>query len=93
MPENQPNKKPDKVTESIDYIFKMRHEGRMDEEEACLSVGAILSGELTEKDLEMFRFMYLFRKKDGFIDDASFEKDSKRPDSDESGVTIMIQIK
>jgi len=89
MLENQSEKKPDKITETIDYIFKMRQDGRMDQEEACLSVGAILSGELSEKDLEMFRFMYLFRKKEGLADEPKEERNS----GNDGGVTIMIQIK
>jgi hypothetical protein len=92
MPENKPDSKPDKVTETIDYIFKMRQDGRMDEEEASLALDAIFSGELSEKELEIFRFMYLFRKKDGSMDMSS-HSDSNTHEPDGPGVTIMIQIK
>lgn len=93
MIENQPDRVPDKVTESIDYVFKMRRDGRMDEEEACFAVGAILSGGLSEKDLEIFRLMYLFRKKDGSAGPASLNDEPEKSDPGDPGVTIMIRIK
>ncbi len=92
MPEHKPDNKPDKVTETIDYIFKMRHDGRMDEEEACLALSAIFSGELSEKELEIFKFMYLYRKKDGSVEIIPNDR-SNDTESGDSGVTIMIRIK
>ena len=90
-----PNKKPDKITETIDYIFKMLKDGRMDKEEADLVMEAIFSGELEDQDFDMFRFMYLFRPKGGLEleDFPNFLLDSP-PDSqsDVPGMTITIEI-
>jgi len=82
-------KKTDKVTESIDYVFKMRQDGRMDKEEAGLILEGIFSGAMKDEDLDIIKFIYLKRPKEGieseFVDQV--------PNSRELGITIIIELK
>ena len=78
--------KPNKLTESIDYIFKMHQDGRMDKEEAGLLLEAIFSGKMKDEDLDIIRSIYLKRPKEGLgSEDTGLS--SKGPD-----ITITIEL-
>jgi len=79
--------KPDKVTESIDYIFKMRKDGQIDQEEAQLVLDAIFSGEMEDMDFELLRLVYLIRSTDGQ------NEEKLPPDLPEISITISLQPK
>lgn len=49
------------VTEAIDILFKMRADGRMDEEEAKLLLEVIFSGQMDEFTFNMIKFIYKVR--------------------------------
>jgi hypothetical protein len=53
--------KPDNVTEAIDILFKMRADGRMDEEEAKILLEVIFSGQMDEFTFNMIKFIYKVR--------------------------------
>ena len=80
---NQP--KLDKLTQSIDYVFKMLHDGRMDKEEAGLAMEIIFSKEMEDEDLEMIKFMHKFRPKNDYLGENPVPDMSKE-------LTITIEI-
>ena len=82
-------KKTDKVTESIDYVFKMRQDGRMDKEEAGLILEGIFSGAMKDEDLDIIKFIYLKRPKEGIESEVV----DQVPNSRELGITIIIELK
>jgi hypothetical protein len=68
--------KHDNVTEAIDILFKMRADGRMDEEEAKLLLEVIFSGVMDEFTFNMIKFIYKVRPygNDWLLEDGhSFE--------------------
>ena len=84
------NINPDKITETIDYVFKMLQDGRMDKEEADIAIKIIFSEKLESKDLELIRFMYLFRDKD---DKRAGQPKDPVPDSPAAAeITITIEV-
>jgi len=54
----------DTTTQALDIIFKMRRDGRMDEEEAGLLINLIFGGHLDDEAFDMLKFIYAVRPSD-----------------------------
>ena len=81
--------KPDKVTRSIDYIFRMLRDGRMDEEEANLILELIFSGEMEDEDLDIISLIYRLRPKDL---DSEIKKGSSLDSHGNISITIELGL-
>ena len=77
------------MTRSIDYIFRMLLDGRLDAEAAPLLLALIFSGEMEDEALDIISLIYRLRPKDL---DSEIKKGSSLDSHGNISITIELGL-